>query len=175
MIRPLACLALLACCLAAAEPVLDDCRKAGNWTFSPGAEFPGATGGIAPVDGQGLGLSWDFSAGGAYVAATWRGKPPADLTGFAFTVVADQACTAAVRLRDASGRTFQSEYLAIPKGPSTLPRACAGPWSGAWGGPDKTTVPATPISIAILIDKRNGTPAKGSLLLTGLAATGAQP
>ncbi len=74
-------------------------------------------------------------------------------------------------MRDANGRTFQSDYIALPAGTTRVVRTAAGPWGGSWGGKaDTGPAPGAAVAFALLIDKRNGTPASGSLTITSFAA-----
>jgi hypothetical protein len=165
-------LALLACALAAAETAIDPCADAATWTFSPGEEFPGAKGSLAAAGATGgLVLNWDFSGGGAYVAIQPKAKLPPGTTAIAATLTTEKACTVAWRLRDEHGRTFQSDYIALPAGTTRLLRSVAGPWGGSWGGKAGTgPAPGAPVAVTLLVDKRKGTPTAGTLAITGIAA-----
>jgi hypothetical protein len=165
-------LALLACALAAAETAIDPCADAKAWTFSAGEEFPGAKGSLAAAGAAGgLLLNWDFSGGGAYVAIQPKAKLPAGVTAVAASLTAEKPCIVAWRLRDENGRTFQSDYITLPTGTTRLVRSVAGPWGGSWGGKAGTgPTPGAPVAITLLVDKRKGTPAVGSLSITGLTA-----
>lgn len=178
MIRILTVLAL-ATALAAAETVLDPCQAlTPAWSFANGAEFPGAKGRLAAAEApaQGLVLGWDFSGGGGYVSATWKGPAQAGLAGVAVSITTDAPCTLAIRMRDEHGRTFQSRYIAAKAGATTITQACAGPWGGSWGGKDGTgPLPGAPVSFALVVDKRAPTPATGAVTITKLAVSDAAP
>ncbi len=96
----------------AKETVLDAFEAASSpapWTFSNGPEFPGATGSLASgpgIMGKGAALSYDFSAGGNYVAMSLT--LPAPLTATAIGYAAKAAGVRTVlRVVDTSGQTLQ--------------------------------------------------------------------
>lgn len=165
-------LTILICSLACAETVIDACADATTWSFYAGDEFPGAKGSLAAVGAAGgLLLSWDFSAGGAYVAVQPKAKLPPGTTAIAASLTAEKPCTVAWRMRDEHGRTFQSDYIALPAGTTRLVRSMAGSWGGSWGGKAGTgPAPGAAMAITLLVDKRKGTPASGTLTITGLTA-----
>ena len=81
-----------------------------KWTFYPGYEFPGAKGSLRLEkvdDRDALILAYDFSGGGAYVAA----KVPIEIlegaTALHFDVKADRKHKLVLRLVDSSKQTFQ--------------------------------------------------------------------
>lgn len=85
-----------------------------KWTFYPGYEFPGAKGSqrIEQVDGHdALILSYDFTGGGAYVAA----KAPVDIgegsAGLSFVARSAKEAKLVVRLVDSGGQTHQYQLL----------------------------------------------------------------
>jgi hypothetical protein len=174
MLRHLAPL-LLATVLAAAESAIDPCADPKSWTLSKGEEFPGATAALTAAAGGGLALAWDFSAGGSYVSVQPKARPPAGTVAVAASLSATRPCTVAWRMRDEHGRTFQSDYIALPAGTTRLVRPVAGPWGGSWGGKPETTQPGVPVSFTLLVDKRNGTPATGGLTIGAVVALDAVP
>jgi hypothetical protein len=156
--------------VAAAEMTVDTCKTVDTWLFSNGNEFPGASGQLNATP-DGLAMSWNFSKGGAYVAATIRSTSPVNVTSFTLTVSADAACTAAIRLRDVSGRTFQSPFITIPAGKSTLTREVSGPWGSSWGGnAGSGAAPIMPVGLTLVVDKRKGTPVVGQVLISKVTA-----
>jgi len=169
-------LALLAAAAFAAETTIDPCTDPKGWAFSKGDEFPGATGSLTATPAGGLALAWDFSAGGAYVSVQPKAKLPAGTAAVAASLTTDKPCTVAWRMRDENGRTFQSDYIALPAGTTRLVRTVAGPWGGSWGGkPETAATPAAPVSITIVVDKRKGTPVSGALGISALTALDAAP
>lgn len=169
-------LAILATALATAETVIDPCAEPTGWAFSKGEEFAGAGGSLTAASGGGLTLAWDFSAGGSYLSAQPKAALPAGTVAVVASLATDRPCTVAWRMRDANGRTFQSDYIALPAGTTRLVRTVAGPWGGSWGGkPGTGPAPGAAAAFALLVDKRNGTPATGSLTVASFAALDAVP
>jgi hypothetical protein len=168
-------LAILATALAAAETVIDPCTEPTGWAFSKGDEFAGAAGSLTAASAGGLRLAWDFSAGGSYLSAQPKAALPAGTVAVVASLATDKPCTIAWRMRDANGRTFQSDYIALPAGTTRLVRPVAGPWGGSWGGKPETTQPGVPVSFTLLVDKRNGTPATGGLTIGAVVALDAVP
>jgi hypothetical protein len=176
MLRPLACLALAAG-LVAADGIFDSCQAlTPAWVFLNGGEYPGATGTLttAKAPASGLTMTWDFSGGGNYVAAVWKGSALADSGGVSLAVMADAPCSVAVRLRDENGRTFQGDYLNLVAGANAITRDWAGTWKHAWGGvPGTGPKPGRPESIALVVDKRPPTTTTGSLTIKWLGSRSA--
>jgi hypothetical protein len=169
-------LAILATALAAAETVIDPCTEPTGWAFSKGDEFAGAAGSLTAASAGGLRLAWDFSAGGSYLSAQPKAALPAGTVAVVASLATDKPCTIAWRMRDANGRTFQSDYIALPAGTTRVVRTATGPWGGSWGGKaDTGPAPGMAVAFALLVDKRNGTPASGSLTITSFAALDAVP
>ncbi|MBN8526678.1 MAG: hypothetical protein J0M02_15200 [Planctomycetes bacterium] len=168
----LLCPALAACAaLGSADVLLDAGLDPQAWTFVPGAEFPGAVGALrAPAAGaRGLGLSWDFAGGGNYVAAEFRGQIPPATTAFAATLRCEAACTVSFRVRDGSGRIFQTRPRSLPAGSSTAVVQLAGPWERAWDGTDGAP-PGEPAAFSILAPRSDAQTA-GSIAIERLDAT----
>jgi hypothetical protein len=78
----------------AQETTLDDfegARAPEPWTFSNGSEFPGAKGSLAKGaghSGSGAHLAYDFSGGGAFVAASLKLATPINAAEVGFWVKA---------------------------------------------------------------------------------------
>ncbi|MBN8525017.1 MAG: hypothetical protein J0M02_06765 [Planctomycetes bacterium] len=169
MLRPILALAFAATC-AAADPVLDPCVDAKAWIFSPGKEFPGATGSLAAASG-GLTLAWDFSAGGHYVAAQCTATVPAGTTAVAFELEAALPCAVTVRMQDADKRSFQGAYVVLKAGRNRVMQPCTGPWAGSWGGSAEAGAdPGRPLSFTLLVDHRQPTPKAGGLTIVRVEA-----
>lgn len=169
MLRPILVLACAAACFAA-DPVLDPCTDAKGWIFSPGKEFPGATGSLAPA-ADGLRLAWDFTAGGHYVAAQCTATVPAGTTAVAFELDAAQPCAIAVRMQDADKRSFQGAYVVLKAGRNRVMQPCTGPWAGSWGGSAEAGAdPGRPVSFTLLVDHRLPTPKAGVLSIARVDA-----
>lgn len=172
--RQLALLFATLLSLCAGEPVLVDAGvDATAWHFHNGGEFPGARGSLA-VEDQGLALTWDFSAGGAYVSATHQGPFPPGTDAFTVAVETAATCTVRVRLSDRSGRTMQSQTMPVEGGAGrTLTITRAGPWADGWGGRNGAAL-GDLTGVTLLINKE-GSPATGRLALRRLAAQTAAP
>lgn len=99
--------------MRAAEIPLDDFEdpaRFARWTFSWGAEFPGATGSLARAEGRigaGARLAYDFSGGGAYVAANFTLPVPLNCAAVAFWVRSPAGIRIVLRLGDSTGQTLQ--------------------------------------------------------------------
>ena len=85
-----------------------------KWSFNKGPEFPGATGATAleKLDGRdAVTLSYDFSGGGAYVAA----RVPIDLaegcTQLKFEAKADRLVKVVVRLIDSTHQVLSLIHI----------------------------------------------------------------
>lgn len=169
MHRSILALAIAAAC-AAADPVLDPCSDTKGWIFSPGKEFPGATGALAAA-ADGLRLAWDFTAGGHYVAAQCTATVPAGTTAVAFELEAAQPCAIAVRMQDADKRTWQSATMILVAGRQRVAQPCAGRWVGSWGGSAEAGAdPGRPVSFTLLVDHRQPTPKAGGLTIVRVDA-----
>ncbi len=164
--------ALVALCRVGAgeeEVLLDTCRDASAWRFSPGGEFPGARGALRADESpaaSGLTLVFDFTGGGAYVAAEFSGPVPPEPVAFGLELTARQDCRVNWRVADGTGRTFQGPGAALAAGErKTIVVPVAGPWPGAWGGKDAPR-PAEPVRSLSLLASKDGTPApKGEIAI----------
>jgi hypothetical protein len=105
----------------ATETTLDNfegARAPEPWTFSNGPEFPGAKGSLtrgAGHSGSGAHLAYDFSGGGAYVAATLRLVTPTNGAAVGFWVRAPAGIHAWLRVVDSTRQVLQYD-LARPFG-----------------------------------------------------------
>lgn len=80
------------------------------WSFSSGAEFPGATGSLLLSENGGnrhLTLHYDFTQGGVYVAATRQLAEPTAAALVRLRVKLPGRATLALRVRDATGQWLQ--------------------------------------------------------------------
>src|SRR2546422_2101644 len=80
------------------------------WTFSGGAEFPGATGALSTGlghHGKGAHLAYDFTGGGVYVSADLNLPTPLNGNAIGFWVKATDGCWLSLRVRDATGQVFE--------------------------------------------------------------------
>lgn len=119
MKKPALVLSLLissALSLFAATPPVSDVLTLGtflpesSWRFSNGAEFAGAKGSLtsrAAANGQESSLSFDFSEGGAYVAAFTAITVTEDYAEIRLRVKSTQNTKLSFRLNDATGQCHQ--------------------------------------------------------------------
>jgi hypothetical protein len=119
-------------------------NTAEGWTFSPGSEYPGATGSFGldtsnAHTGAASGLlSGDFSGGGAYVGVS-RAVPGVAATGISLWVKAPSLAWLTVRLTDSTGQVHQ-QRLTLSRSsdwqPLAVTRFDAGSQYTYWGGAD---------------------------------------
>ncbi len=97
----------------AQETTLDDfegARAPEPWTFSNGPEFPGAKGSLTRGkghSGSGAHLAYDFSGGGAYVAASLKLATPINAAEVGFWVTAPAGIHAWLRVVDSTRQVLQ--------------------------------------------------------------------
>ncbi len=169
MTRFALCLLLFASFAPGADLVLDACRSAANWQFTPGGEFPGAKGGLRQAD-DGVALAYDFTGGGAYVAAGFQRTFPPEVTSLRLKVQASQAVRLQVRVVDATGRTFQGVPANLELGVALREVPLAGPWRDAWGG-TKSPVPQLPLrAVWAMVCNDKQLPNQGVLTVQELGA-----
>lgn len=161
--------------MRAADVLLDAAEDAGGWAFHDGGEFPGASGSLRRGDtASGIQVDYDFTRGGTYVAAIYRGPVPPQTTAFRLTVQASQDCQLFVRISDASKRTFQGGSVALAAGESReLTCPVAGPWKTAWGGVDGAR-PGEVGGFTLCVSKESPV-ATGRLVIGQLHADSAAP
>lgn len=164
------CLAASAFQVCGAEVLIEDfpAPESKNWIFGNGSEFPGAQGSFevsqadkpnslkADYCGK---LKFDFSNGGAYVAALTRIDPlllqQADGESFSalqLNLYRPEGTRVKIRLTDSSDQTFQKEIRSVPdewsKVSTTLDL-----WESSWGGSNDGVFHGNPTAIALLADK----------------------
>ncbi|MEU4290044.1 glycosyl hydrolase [Kribbella sp. NPDC026596] len=132
-----------------------------GWTFYPGSEFPGATGGFAldttdNHSGTGSGkLTGNFSAGGAYVSVN-RPLPSVNATSVSFWAKTANLSFLTFRLTDSTGQVHQQRLTlsgATDWQPLTVTRFDGGKQyshfggvnDGVWHGPAK--------AVEVILDK----------------------
>lgn len=155
---------------------LDDCQAvSAKWGFSPGGEFPGATGGIESDD-KGLAIKYDFTGGGNYVSAI-RSLPASDgPVELHVTLEAPTSCGYHLRVVDATGRTFQSESVLLQNEEEAV--AIISPetvWAGSWGGKE-SAAPQFPLqSLGIGVERKTGDVVNdtGALVIKNIGYKGA--
>ncbi|MCX8155249.1 MAG: beta-galactosidase [Verrucomicrobiae bacterium] len=139
-----------------------------RWSFSPGAEFPGAKGRFffspqaAHAGKMGGRLEFDFSGGGNYVAAIFRvpTNVPTHLNALQFWVRRPEGHSLVFRYTDPTGQTLQKP-VECPAGRWVRASVTFAQWSGHWGGANDGKIHGPPQQLALLID--NGETRQGVL------------
>ena len=166
---------LLAAGVGAAENgrVLEDFESAdgfGRWSFSNGAEFPGAKGRFsraadaAHAGAFGGKLEFDFRGGGRYVAAVCKMPEPAaanQWNAVQLWVKRPEGHELGFRYTDSAGQTFQRpvECAADRWAQVTIPFSG---WTIHWGGPDDGKLRGGPRMLSFNVDE--GDEPTGALL-----------
>ncbi len=153
------------CCSAASasEAVTIGDFESGRtgWSFSNGAEFPGAAGSLdctreaARSGSYGAHLRFDFRKGGAYVAMYYTFSKPVTLARFRFSLRKPSEATVTLRVTDATGQTVQKSCR-FEHGDWQTVSVRMGGWAGHWGGANDGRVHQPVGSIGILIEARPG-------------------
>jgi hypothetical protein len=123
-----------------------------QWQFSPGGEFPGAKGRLVSRAGDGVVLEYDFTGGGAYVAAYYRFKEPAHIKALQFRLRKPQAASITLRVTDSHEQTFQKSVL-HPSADWSTYRCRLGSWTGHWGGTNDGICRPPFRQVGLLIEK----------------------
>ena len=153
-------------------------RDSGRWTFSNGAEFPGAKGSFsrspaAARNGQfGGALAFDFDGGGAYVAAMLRMDNAPEVSAVRAWVKKPAGHRLTFRYTDQTGQTLQKSVFCLDD------RWCdvmigLDLFTGHWGGANDGKVHGAPKSIAFLVD--NPGSKQGQLLIDDVRIIEGQP
>lgn len=140
--------------------VLDEGFEDGvtRWTFSNGAEFPGAKGRLAAdhdaaAEGrQGARLHYDFSGGGAYVGMVLALTEPQQVSAVELSVRKPAAARLTFRASDSSGQTCQKP-ITYTHGAWQRVRVRMDRWAFSWGGPADRRLRQPVRSIALLVEK----------------------
>jgi len=132
--------------------ILPNAAESDQWQFSPGGEFPGAKGQLTPQDDGAMVLAYDFTDGGAYVAAYYRFKAPVHIKALQFRARKPEAATLTLRVTDSQGQTFQKSVL-HPGAHWTVYRARMGSWTGHWGGANDGICRPPFRQIGLLVEK----------------------
>jgi hypothetical protein len=156
------------------EAVIDPCDAIAQWNYEPGAEYPGAQGGISSGEekdsGKFLRLDYDFSDGGLYVTANRPVNIGRTTSEISFLVRQQGTNEGFLRITDATGQTHQGTFQA-PDGtwqkvviPLSAKQFNGSHWGGANDG--KFYFPLSLIQIGV-----NHTPNKvGNLWIRNLSA-----
>jgi len=138
-----------------------------HWTFSNGGEFPGAKGDMT-VDTDGLlHLRFDFTGGGAYVAAYRNLMPPDIVKKVSLRIKKPPQTQITVRITDSKDQTFQKSVIFERSRWQELEFHLRG-WSAHFGGPNDGIVrqPIKQIGVIAESGARNDV---GEILITDLA------
>ncbi len=157
--------------MAAGAPALtrESFENTNRWQFSPGAEFPGASGRFEVVpeaarEGRlGARLQFDFSGGGNYVAATaqWPTPVPTNFNTLQFWVWRPAGNPVVLRCTDATGQTVQKP-VTCPGGKWVCIQVPLNQWSGHWGGANDGRLHGPIGRMALLVE--NGEESTGAVL-----------
>jgi hypothetical protein len=140
--------------------VLDDFEQplGPKWSFSNGAEFPGASGSFervaeATCEGTGGGrLRFDFTKGGAYVQATIQLPDDPPLAAVELWIRKPVPNRMTARFVDEQGQTFQKSFNFRRTGWQRV-RVRLDSWNFSWGGPADGTFHGQPKAFGILVEK----------------------
>jgi hypothetical protein len=143
-------------------PLQDFEAASSHVQFSPGAEFPGATGRFertakAAREGQfGGRLHFNFSEGGRYVALLFQpAQAPDQIQDHANAldvwVRRPLGHELALRYTDTAGQTFQKPIESAPAVWTRVVVPFDG-WTAHWGGPNNGQVQGGPVRIALLVE-----------------------
>jgi hypothetical protein len=137
-------------------------RESQHIHFSPGAEFPGATGrfertGAAAFSGQyGGRLHFDFSGGGRYVAMIVQPTQSAEQIAASANALDGWIRSPAgheltLRFTDTAGQTFQKP-LELARDDWVRVTVPLRDWTQHWGGPNDGQVRGGPVGLALLVE-----------------------
>ncbi len=124
---------------------------AGKWSFSNGAEFPGAVG-VLDADAKGvLNIEYDFRGGGNYVGAYCALNEPVSLRTVSFRVRKPAEAQLTVRVADSAGQSFQKPLV---YGHARWQQVACGmkDWTAHWGGANDGVMRPPIVSVGILIE-----------------------
>jgi len=153
-----------------------------RWTFSNGAEFPGAKGSFeraseAAHEGQfGGKLNFDFTGGGNYVGAIVQmpesgAGATGEWNGLRLWLQRPEGNDVTFLYSDSAGQTFQKP-VECPAGRWVRVTIPFSGWSDHWGGANDGKVRGMPKTLALLID--HGVQTTGALLFDDLRLVNAQ-
>ncbi|MCC7494725.1 MAG: beta-galactosidase [Fimbriimonadaceae bacterium] len=144
---------------------------AAGWSFSPGGEFPGATGALRVEPSGEAVLSFDFRNGGAYVAAYRTLDPPAPLTALRLELRQPEGATITFRATDSSGQTHQRSVRYDETGWTPLAGSLLQGWTGHWGGPDDGVVRPPFQQLGVLVEQTGLSQPVGEVRFRQVVAT----
>lgn len=164
-------LLLVGYCLSQPPDVPLPARVEGKlrWGFSNGPEFPGAAGGLSADDDGTVRLRFDFTRGGAYVAAHRGLDRPTTLRGLSFRVRKPAAAPLTARVTDRTGQTVQKS-VHFEHDQWQRVTVEMGGWTGHWGGADDGVVHQPVREIALLIERRDLDVLTGEMAIADVVA-----
>jgi Beta-galactosidase len=153
-----------------------------RWTFSNGAEFPGAKGSFkrateAAHEGKfGGQLTFDFTGGGNYVGAILQmpeggAGATSGWNGLRLWLKRPEGNDFVFRYSDSAGQTFQ-KWVECPAGRWVRVTIPFSGWTGHWGGADDGKMRGGPRMLALNVD--HGLQTMGALLFDDLRLVNAQ-
>jgi glycosyl hydrolase family 42 (putative beta-galactosidase)/putative glycosyl hydrolase len=158
------------CIYAQKQEVIDllskSVQSSQHWTFSNGGEFPGAKGDMT-IDTDGLlYLKFDFTGGGAYVAAYRNLTPPDIVKKVSLKIKKPPQTQITVRIVDSKDQTFQKSVIFEKSRWQKIEFQLRG-WAAHFGGPNDGIVrqPIKRIGIIAESGARNDI---GEILITDL-------
>ncbi len=122
------------------------------WEFYPGAELPGATGDLAVTAEGLLTLRYDFSKGGAYVAAYRDLTPATPLSELRLEVRKPDLAQLTLRATDSAGQVFQRPIRYEGEGWQPLVGSFSG-WVHHFGCPNDGVVRQPITRLGLLVEK----------------------
>jgi hypothetical protein len=139
----------------------------GRWSFSNGGEFPGAKGTLSVDAKRGVSLAYDFTGGGAYVAA-YRDLDAPDIVGsISFRLENPRPRQITVRVFDRDGQVFQKSVGSDHAGWQAF--TCGmNRWTGHYGGPNDG-IPRQPVKRIGILVENGGRNDAGELLIADVA------
>lgn len=164
MIRFSCYLALLAITLVRAEEARPDFIATHLPKFYEGREFPGAKGSVAVSADHVSHTLFDFSGGGHYVETQFAIDPPQAIRTITFCADKSAGYLLTVRVRDASGQTFQKTVDHAAAGWASF-RFDMSRWTGSWGGAGDGVLQQPVTGFSILVENTRQHSAVGELSL----------
>lgn len=165
------CIAIASSAYSQTQEVVDLLSKSQqsrqHWTFSNGGEFPGAKGDMT-IDTDGLlHLKFDFTGGGAYIAAYRNLTLPDIVKKVSLRIKKPPQTQITVRVVDSKDQTFQKSVL-FEKSTWQRLEFHLGGWAAHFGGPNDGIV-RQPIKRIGLIAESGARNDVGEILIADLA------
>lgn len=139
------------------------------WSFSNGAEFPGATGSMAYDDRDGhgkagcLALRYSFAGGGNYVQATWALPRESTSRTMSLWLKKPAGHRVTFRLLDSGGQTFQKGVEYVYPGWQHV-EVDLNKWAAHFGGANDGKIQWPARALGIIVDN-TAEPREGTMLI----------